>query len=139
MKTQGPNVGEFMTKSPHTISRGQSLGIAKDLMITHHIRHLPVVDGEKLVGILTERDIQLVESLKDALPNRKVDDAMIGDPFTASPTTPLSRVARSMAKHKYGSTVIVERGKVVGVFTTIDALRALAAAVLPKPADDDWD
>jgi len=140
MKEQGPTVGEFMTKSPHTVARGQSLGAAKELMLAHHIRHLPVVEGEKLVGIVTERDIQLVEALEEKLlGKRTVDEAMTVDPYTANPATPLARVARSMSKHRYGSAVIVDHGKVVGVFTTVDALRALANAVVPKKDDEDWD
>jgi CBS domain-containing protein len=50
---------------------------------------------------------------------------MSRDPYTTTPSAPLEEVARDMADRKYGSAVVVDHGKVVGLFTTVDALRAL--------------
>ncbi len=119
-------VREFMTAGPHTIGADQPIAAANRLMREHRIRHLPVLDGDRLVGILTSRDLQLIESLPgvDSLV-MTVEEAMTPDPYTIGPDSSLEWVALEMAEHKYGSTVVVEDAKVVGVFTTGDALRAL--------------
>jgi acetoin utilization protein AcuB len=117
-----------MTPSPHSIGREQTLAEAHRAMRTHLVRHLPVLSGGKLVGILSERDLHLVETLRDVNPAQvPVEEAMTADVFTVEPTASLEGIAREMAEHKYGSAVVMERGKVIGLFTTVDALRALAS------------
>ena len=118
-------IAEVMTKSPHTIGREQTLAMAHDLMRSFDIRHLPVLAGGKLVGMVSDRDLTLLESFRDVdVHKTRVEEAMTSDPYTVLGSTKLSQVAHEMAKHRYGSAVIVdERGKVVGVFTTVDALR----------------
>jgi acetoin utilization protein AcuB len=116
----------FMTAAPHTIGVHQPLQTARDLMRAHHIRHLPVLDGGKLVGIVSDRDLALVGSLVGVDPERlPVAEAMTPDPHTISPDSSLEWVAAEMAQSKFGSVIVVEHGRVVGIFTTVDALRAL--------------
>jgi acetoin utilization protein AcuB len=121
------SIAAHMTQSPHTIGRGQTLAVAHELMLRHDIRHLPVLDGGKLVGILSERDLLLLETFR-GIDQRtvKVEEAMVPEPFVVSPSAPAGEVCRLMAQHKYGSVVVAEHGKVVGIFTAIDALRILA-------------
>jgi len=122
-----PSIGRFMTRSPHTIGQEQSLEHAHEVMRTHHIRHLPVLAGGKLVGLLSERDLNSV-----GMPNGEdesvvtVSEAMSQGVFSAPASASMFEVAREMALHKFGCAVIVEGGHVVGMFTTTDALRALA-------------
>jgi acetoin utilization protein AcuB len=119
-------VRKFMTPSPFTIGARQKLSVAHQMMRQHRIRHLPVLEGGKLVGMLTDRDMRLVETLRDVDPAEvDVDDAMTPEPYAIGPDTSLEWVAVEMAAKKYGSVVVVENGKVVGVFTTVDALHAL--------------
>jgi acetoin utilization protein AcuB len=121
-------ISKFMTPSPHSIGVEQSLSVAHAMMREHHVRHLPVLHGGKLVGLLTERDARLVESLKDVDAQQvTVEDAMSQSVYVVAPDAPLSSVAREMAEHKYGSAVVMEKGKVVGIFTTVDACSALAS------------
>jgi acetoin utilization protein AcuB len=116
----------FMTPSPHTIGVDQTLTVAHEIMRQHKIRHLPVLRAGKLVGMVTQRDLQLIETLPGVNPSEvQVEDAMTEEPYAISPNTSLEWIAMEMAEHKYGSTVVVDRGQVVGVFTTVDALRAL--------------
>jgi acetoin utilization protein AcuB len=90
------------------------------------IRHLPVLDGGKLVGILSQRDALLIETLRDIDPARvSVEDAMTSDVYLAGPDTPLIEVASAMAEHKYGCVVIMDGPHLAGIFTTVDALRTL--------------
>jgi acetoin utilization protein AcuB len=127
-KNKVPVISKFMTPSPHSIGVEQSLFVAHELMREHHVRHLPVLHGGKLVGILTERDARLVESIRDVDPKDvTVEDAMSQSVYVVAPDEPLSSVAREMAEHKYGSAVVMEKGKVVGIFTTVDACSALAS------------
>lgn len=128
-KTQ-PTVSSFMTKSPALIGAEQPLTLAHDVMRKKRIRHLPVLQGGKLVGIVSLRDLHLIESLQDVDPAEvRVDEAMSPDVYCVSGTTPLRKVVRDMAKRKLGSAVVMQGQKVVGVFTTIDALRALDEAL----------
>jgi len=126
--TSAPLVRSFMTPSPHTVGRGQPLLVARSLMHQHRVRHLPVLDGGKLVGLLSERDLGVVEGLPrvDAA-SLTVEDAMTAGTYVVSQDAPLATVAAEMAETKFGAAVVMDGGRVVGVFTSVDALRALAA------------
>ncbi|MBL8741894.1 MAG: CBS domain-containing protein [Myxococcales bacterium] len=116
-----------MTAAPHTVGHDQTLAFTQNMMRELHIRHLPVLDGGRLVGVLTERDVALIETLKDVDPKSvKVSDAMSQQVYTVRPDAPLDEVASEMAEHKYGSAVVMDNGHVVGVFTTVDGMSALA-------------
>lgn len=122
-----PHVSKYMTTSPHTVGIDQPLTTAHRLMRDNRIRHLPVLQGGKLVGMLTERDLALIETLKDVDPSKvTVEDAMTATPYTVAPDSPLDEVVATMAEHRYGSAVVVDNGHVVGVFTTVDALAAFS-------------
>ena len=116
-----------MTETPLTIGADQPLAEAHRILREHGIRHLPVLAGRKLVGLLSMRDLHFIETLRDTdVETVAVSEAMTPDPYAVSPRAPLDAVARVMMERKIGSAVVVERGKVVGVFTTVDALRVLS-------------
>ncbi|MFY0528582.1 CBS domain-containing protein [Archangium gephyra] len=126
-------VDDFMTRSVHTIGAQSPLTEAHRIMNEHAIRHLPVLEGGKLMGVVSMRDLHLIETLKGVDPKEvAVEEAMAQEAYTVPPGTPLLEVARTMAMHKYGSAVIARDGKVEGIFTTIDALKALEE-VLSSP------
>jgi acetoin utilization protein AcuB len=119
-------IRDFMTPAPHSIGRDQPLSMAHERMRGWGIRHLPVLEGGKLVGILSQRDALLVETLRDVDPAKvPVEDAMTSDVYLVSPDAPLGEVASAMAEHKYGCAVVMNGTHLTGIFTTIDALRAL--------------
>ncbi len=123
---QYPEVREYMSPAVHTIGPTSSLSKAVKAMREHQIRHLPVVDREQVVGVLSQRDILIMESLPGVNPTEvRVDEAMVRDVFTASPETPVGEVVETMLERKLGSTIVCEGDRVLGVFTTTDALRAL--------------
>ncbi|MBL9105313.1 MAG: CBS domain-containing protein [Myxococcales bacterium] len=116
-----------MTTAPHTIGADQPMARAHELMREHRLRHLPVLAASRLVGIVTDRDLHMVETLDDVDPRSvRVEEAMSQDVYAVAPDAPLDEVVHDMAAHKYGSAVVVERDHVVGIFTTVDACRALA-------------
>jgi acetoin utilization protein AcuB len=122
-----PAVKKYMTPSPLSIAPDQTLERAHELMRTSRIRHLPVVRGGKLVGIVSERDLFLVETLRDVDPSRvPVEDAMSEHVYEVDADTGVDVVAEMLTEYKYGSAVVLERGELVGIFTTNDACRALA-------------
>ena len=122
-----PTIQKYMTTAPHSIGVEQTLAHAHEVLRQHHIRHLPVLEGGQLVGMLTQRDLALVETLKDVDPrNVRVEDAMSTEVYTVSPEAPLDEVVGEMAEKKYGSAVVVSNHKVVGIFTTVDVCSALA-------------
>jgi acetoin utilization protein AcuB len=124
---KSPTVGDVMTPQPLTIGRDQKLNVAHRMMAENGIRHLPVLEHGELVGVVSQGDLYFLETIAgvDKLAD-KVDDAMTNDARKFVPDTPLAQVAREMFEQKLGCAVIVERGRVVGIFTALDALRILA-------------
>jgi acetoin utilization protein AcuB len=124
--SQFPTVRQYMTPSPHTIGPTRSLALARRTMLEHRVRHLPVLDGGHIVGVVSERDLLFVESLPGVNPTEvQVAEAMVQEVFTVDPDMPIGEVVETMIERKMGSAVVCEEERVVGVFTTIDALRAL--------------
>lgn len=121
-------VQAYMTPCPQTIGRDQTLALAARMFRENRIRHLPVLVGGRLVGMLSERDVALVETLGNIDPaTEQVESAMSQDCYTVGPDDNLGEVAAHMAQHKYGSAVVTENNRVIGVLTTIDLCRAVAA------------
>jgi acetoin utilization protein AcuB len=122
-----PTIQKYMTTSPHTVGEDQPMAVAHRMMREYHIRHLPVLRGAKIVGLVSDRDLNFVETLKDVDPRHVlVNEAMTTDPYVVSPEAPLDEVVSAMAAHKYGSAVVTQHDKVVGIFTTVDACAAFA-------------
>jgi acetoin utilization protein AcuB len=120
-------VQRHMTVSPVVIGSDRTLDEAHRLMRERGIRHLPVVDGGALVGLVSQRDLYLAETLKGVDPGTDtVREAMSAEPYAVRPDASLAEVAEVMAERKLGSAVVVDRGSVIGLFTTVDALHSLA-------------
>jgi acetoin utilization protein AcuB len=120
-------IDECMTPAPYSIEPAQAMSEAHAIMREHNIRHLPVVVGGSLVGIVSVRDLHLMETLKDVDPDQvTVAEAMSPDPYAVQLGTDLREVAINLGAHKYGSAVVMDGEKVVGMFTTVDAMRVLS-------------
>jgi CBS domain-containing protein len=133
--TTRPTVQEYMSIAPVVVSSDRTLAEAHRLMRERKIRHLPVVDRGRLVGVVSQRDLYLLGTLKGVDPGTEVvAEAMAQDPYAVPPDAPLDEVAAAMAESKFGCAVVVDRGSVIGLFTTVDALRALAALVRRRRA-----
>ena len=124
-----PSVVDAMTPFPYTIEAAESLKSAVTIMYAKSIRHLPVVEGSVLVGLLTDRDVKLamaVSSNKIEQENLKVDDVCIHDPYVVPHTEKLNVVLDYMVQEHIGSALGVKNGKLVGIFTVTDACRKLS-------------
>ena len=123
-----PGLSQYMTVQPWTIRRDATMSQAHQLMREHKIRHLPVLEAGKLVGIVSERDLHLIETLPGSDPDEvRVEEAMIVDVYAVGVDDPVDVVVEKMSLRKYGSAVVLDRrGGVKGIFTTVDALQAFA-------------
>ena len=122
----------LMTPQPLTIGRRETLMTAHRLMNAHRIRHLPVLEHGELIGMVSQRDLYFLETLRGVdLDKDVVEDAMKTDTYAVGPDDAIGDVAKHMARHRYGCAVVVERGKVAGIFTATDALR-LVSVLAPQ-------
>ena len=128
-KLKSIRIDEFMSRFPETVTLQASYKEIVDLLENKVIRHLPVLDGKKVVGIISQRNLKLPSKLADVI-NIKAQDIMTADPFTAQPETAVDIVTYTMAERGIGSAIIVSSyGELLGIFTTIDALNALTDIV----------
>ncbi len=122
-----PSIQKYMTTNPHSVGPDQTLAKAGEMMRTHNIRHLPVLDGGKLIGIITDRDLKFVETFKDVDAHRaKLSDFSVSEVFTVKPSAQLDEVCDIMAERKLGSAIVMDNEKLVGIFTWVDALKAMS-------------
>jgi len=129
---RNPQVIAFMTPFPHSIDVDAPLEDARKLMHGRRFRHLPVISGGEIVGVLTDRDIKLVLGPDFGSPDERelrVRDAYVERPCVVPASTPVAKVARVMAQNRIGSAIVTKHGKLVGIFTVTDACRALAEII----------
>ena len=118
-------VRDFTTDCPITANRDDLLSNIILIMEKDNIRHLPIVDGKDLVGLISQRDILKILA-KHASRDLKAFEFMTLTPYTVKDDASLDEVAFSMSQHKIGSAVVVDSNlEIVGIFTTTDALNAL--------------
>jgi acetoin utilization protein AcuB len=121
-----PKIQKFMTYSPHSIGSDQTVLQAENLMREHKIRHLPVLHQGTLTGLLSDRDVKLYKGLRGTDPaTDTVQEVMHEEVFTTTPESDLIEVAKEMIAKKHGSTLVIDNNKLVGIFTYVDALKAL--------------
>lgn len=136
MISRTTSVATFMTAAPHSIQPHETLAAARRRMGEHKVRHLPVQSGGTVVGVISERDLFVIQGIGDVdFAEAKVGFAMTPDPFVVLPTAAVADVARKMWEHRIGSALVVdETGNLVGIFTDTDALGALANVLGQLPA-----
>lgn len=130
-------VKDLMTVNPETVSASTPLRQAIDIMKRKGYRQLPVVQDEKLVGILTDRDIRLwvtsplqsPEEFEQGAPvaAATVASCMTTDPMTVTPDTPAYKAAEMLSIYKFGAFPVVENNALVGIITVTDFLDYMAA------------
>ena len=126
-------VREIMTGSPVTLKPEDTLDLANNVISLGRIRHIPVVEDGRLIGLLSERDLigaatieifGLKEKRKSALLKTVlIKDVMKKRVISVKPDTPIKDAAHLMADKKIGCVPVVESGTLVGLLTTTDILR----------------
>lgn len=131
MKKHEP-ISSIMTTEVITLSLSDSLYSAEKRMKTNHIRHMPVVEGDALIGLISLADLQRI-SFIDAYSKEGTEDTpvynmigikdlMIKNPVTASPDSTILEVSKLLASKEFHSLPVVDEGKLVGIITTTDLL-----------------
>jgi acetoin utilization protein AcuB len=128
------NVSDLMITSPITADPQMPVLEARQLMISKRIRHLLVMDGPKLAGILTDRDIRLnmpspatslsIWELNYLIARMTVGSVMTKKLVTVGPRQDAREAALVMLDNKVGALPVVDRGQLVGIVTETDLLRA---------------
>jgi len=96
-------------------------------MRQYMVRHLPVMDGSVVVGVVSQRDLRLFAGADgDEARHTPVADIMTREVAAVAPETPVGLAAREMARTRTGSVLVERDGALLGIFTTTDALRVLA-------------
>jgi len=125
-------VKEVMVKEVATLDINDELSLANDIMRLGRIRHLPVVEGSRLVGIISERDLfrsSLAQALgyggqasRDLMKNLRIKDIMVKEVITVGPETALCEAVRLMMDRKVGCIPVVEDNCLVGLITETDIM-----------------
>ena len=124
-----PPVGSVMTSFPHFVDSDDRLGKLEKMMDDHGIRHLPVQENGKLVGIVSERDLhhRLPRDAPLETKSRlRARDVMIANPYVVNFNTRLSEVVGQMALRHIGSAIVTRRGKLAGILSVTDVCRIFA-------------
>jgi CBS domain-containing protein len=119
-------MASVMTPFPFYVEPDDSVRRAREMMVQHEVRHLPVLEDHELVGILTDRDIKRALDPELGLPSRNelfVRDVYVPEPYVVDLAVPLDGVLEHMAAHHFGSALVTKHGRLVGIFTAIDACR----------------
>jgi acetoin utilization protein AcuB len=119
-------VDDLMTPNPVTVAPSDTLHAAHEKMEVGRFRQVPVVDKERLVGILTDRDTR---QLIGQLVHTRVEAVMSTHPFSVGPSDPVEKAAHLLITNKIGGLPVIEDGKLVGIITATDMLRVLEAVL----------
>jgi acetoin utilization protein AcuB len=126
-------VGRRMTKAPRTVSPGDTLTLAADLMRESRINHLPVVEGERLVGILSDTDLRNASLASAPQPageestggGRRVREVMKTEVWSLTPEDSVEDALLIIRRKKFGALPVLSEGRLVGIITKIDLLNAV--------------
>jgi len=121
-----PIVGAVMTSFPYFVQSEDPVGRLEKMMDDRGIRHLPVQQKGKIVGIVSERDLhhRLPRSAGPEEKGRlRARDVMVSKPYVVTFNTPLNEVVAQMAQRRIGSVIVTRKGKLAGILSAIDVCR----------------
>jgi len=131
MKKNEP-IKNLMTTKVITLKLSDSLYTAEKRLKSNHIRHIPVVEKEKLIGLISLSDLKRISfidaynkegTVDTAIYNMlSIQDLMIKNPVTVTPDTTILEVSKLLANKEFHSLPVVENDKLVGIITTTDLL-----------------
>ncbi len=120
-----------MTRAPAAVADDCSVEVAAKRMRDDGIRHLLVLDGDRLIGVLSNRDLGRLagDPQRPPLHSERVSRIMTENPITVAPETPVTEAARLLLESRIGALPVRADDAIVGIFTISDALEALLALV----------
>ena len=119
-------VRDVMTRKVVTIGPETACDKARRLMEEHRIRHLPVVAGGRLLGMVSDRDVRSAAAQTRGTLAEKI---MTGDPVTITPETRVEHAARLMLDGRFGSLPVTDGQTLIGIVTYTDLLRAFVRVI----------
>ena len=133
--TQVRTISQVMTRDPLTLGVEATLLDAMTMLRDHRVRHLPVVDGEgRVLGVVTDRDVKRAtpsallrdqrQVWEEVVRTTPIDRVMTRDPVTRDPATSLAAAVAAFVDERIGCLPVVEGGRLVGIVTAHDLLRA---------------
>jgi CBS domain-containing protein len=137
-----PTIKVAMTPFPFFVDIDAGVAEARTTMRENGIHHLPVTEDGALVGVLSARDVRLLEvSRRGQTDLGTVRDGCVRDVYVVDVDTPLDEVLLAMAEaHRDAALVVMKNAKLAGILTTSDACRLLADLLrqrFPAPPEDD--
>jgi len=128
-------VGELMTACPLAVRASNSVAEAHARMRERRVHQLPVVEYGRVVGVISQRDLYVLESLCHLDTTRvQVEEVMTHAPYVVGPDEPLLPALDRMLARGFGSILVMDRDRLVGIFTAVDAVKALCR--LLRAADE---
>ena len=121
-----------MTPFPWSVDRRAAASEAEAMMREHRIRHLPVKDGDRLVGVISAADLR-----RAAEPEPIVESIMHADPYVVPLDTALEGVLLHMADHHLECVLVTREDRLAGIFTVVDACRAFGRDLRSRRPDGD--
>jgi acetoin utilization protein AcuB len=122
------SIAHYMTRQPWSVQLDDSISVARHMLAEREIRHLPILDGDELVGMVVERDLvaaaEHMGTVADVMTSVRAVDA----------GTPLSDVLELMAERRSDAVVVTREGRVDGIFTAMDAVRVLQELIRRRAA-----
>lgn len=122
-------VQDIMQSRVVTVTRQTAAREALQLLRARGIRHLVVVDGDGVVGIVSDRDVKQMAAQPERFKEWVVDDVMSGAVITVDPSTPIEDAARLMLSEKISALPVTQDGKLVGIVTETDVMRLFVRAL----------
>ena len=132
-KLEIPPVKRLMTPFPFSLQAADSLAIAREMMASHGIHHLPVKHKGELVGVVSERDLRGVSD-DDSI---AVSLVMSSPPFVVDLNQPIDQVLLEMARRNVGCALVSRGDQLAGILTTTDACREFARLVRHRAGKSD--
>lgn len=121
------SINDYMSSTLLTADHRESIAAARERLLKSGVGLLPVLEAGRVVGVLAQRHVVLTEGLSaGALERLTVAAFMEREFYAVGPDHPVDVTAREMAHHKHHAALVVEAERLLGVFTTTDALRALS-------------
>lgn len=133
MSTATLPIRKFMSICPHVVGATKPLSYAQRMMLDNGIRHMPVVSEGVIVGLLCERALERLAP--DEAGHTTVADVMSPNVYVVDASTSAREVATTMADRKIDAAVVTYHGNPVGIFTTVDACRAVATLATGAATD----
>jgi acetoin utilization protein AcuB len=132
-----------MTPFPYVVQVNESVLAARTLMVEHEVRHLPVKDGNTLLGVVTDRDLKRAFDPSLGLPPKEelfVRDVFTPDAYVVDVGEPIDYVLDHLSLHHIGSALVTKNGRLVGIFTLTDAARLFCRhlrSIFPSRSGDE--